>query len=611
MHQLPLVLLSARPWFPPIGRTRDRRMLHPSITIEAMTVQPATVVAGEDAAQRRPDAAEAEARRFGREGLAPALVFLFAVRWGAWAIALIQVGWGHLSDVNTRHEPLLLALTSVQILAGTAYVPFLRPRISRLMRRPWPHARDLVAIGVADVVLSLAVLYFSGGWASPYYQFLVTSLLVPTFLLNRRRSALLLAGFLLAYAGVIATAGNGLDGNWRSSSASDFAGDVIAPVLVVVVVQYLSELTYRLNAQRQQARRALDETAMLYGIAQAVAADDDAEQLVAHTCRALQATGRFDQTAVFSLAGERLRLAAQAGDNPLPTDLPLGETERQALSRADRFVLLRLRGPATSLCLVPVQIEDATWGAIGAGRSEGVVENDVRFVRAVAGQLSLGLTKISLSRQKEELAAQEERTRIAREIHDGIAQSVYMMSLNLEKAADDAKDESKLGTRLAGLVGLAKETLLEVRHYIFDLKPLLSGDQTLATTVRNQVQEFVSVTGLPVDVTVEGPERQVPVAVATALYRITQEALSNVYRHADAGAVTLRLTYAPDAVSLEVGDDGCGFALNEGRAADAGRGLRNIHHRASELGGCAEITSERGRGTRVRVTLPTSGKGET
>ena len=87
----------------------------------------------------------------------------------------------------------------------------------------------------------------------------------------------------------------------------------------------------------------------------------------------------------------------------------------------------------------------------------------MRLMQAVAGQISLGLTKISLNEQKEAVAALEERNRIAREIHDGIAQSIYMLTLNLEKAADKTQDHPELHDRLGRLVSLAKEALLEVR----------------------------------------------------------------------------------------------------------------------------------------------------
>lgn len=420
--------------------------------------------------KRRNPPCGAEARaEAGREGLTGVLPFLFAVRWGAWAIALILITFGDLRDDNTRYEPLLLGLTFAQSLAATLYVPLLRPRVRRAIGSRWEPRDDLIALGLVDVAVVPAVLYFSGGWSTPYYHFAVSSLLVPAFLLGWRRATALLLGFFAAYFAVISTAGEGTDGPWLREDASSLAGILITPLLVVVVVQYLSALTRRLTEQRERAEQALAEN-------------------------------------------------------------------------------------------------------------------------------------VRLQKEHEELAAQEERSRIAREIHDGIAQSIYMLTLNLEKAAEVASGDQKLRERLGKLVGLAKQTLLEVRHYIFDLKPLLSGDVGLTSTIQGQIREFSTVSGLPVRLEVEGEERKVPLAVGSSLYRIAQEALANVYRHGGASAIDVHLAFCADSVSLEVRDNGRGFGVNS--ASTSGRGLRNIHQRAGELGGHVDIASAPGQGTSVRVTLP-------
>jgi len=317
----------------------------------------------------------------GREGLTGVLVFLYAVRWGAWAVALVLVAFGNLPDENTPYEPLLLGLTAAQILAATLYVPLFRPRIRSAIGSRWGPNDDIIALGLIDVAAVVAVLYFSGGWRTPYYHYAVSSLVVPAFLLGWRRTAVLLVGFFGAYFAVISTAGEGTDGPWLREDAGSLAGVLLTPFLVVVVVRYLSGLTRRLSEERERAERALAEN-------------------------------------------------------------------------------------------------------------------------------------VRLQKEREELAAQEERSRIAREIHDGIAQSIYMLSLNLEKAAEVASGDQRLGERLGRLVTLAKETLLEVRHYIFDLKPLLAGDTGLTSTIQGQIREFSTVSGLPVQMEIEGEERRVPLAVA-------------------------------------------------------------------------------------------------
>jgi signal transduction histidine kinase len=207
---------------------------------------------------------------------------------------------------------------------------------------------------------------------------------------------------------------------------------------------------------------------------------------------------------------------------------------------------------------------------------------------------------VRLQQEREELAAAQERSRIAREIHDGVAQSIYMLSLNLEAAADAAAGEPAVGDRLQRLVGLAKQTLLEVRHYIFDLKPLLDGDAGIAAALRNQAREFTAVSGLPVAVQVIGTETPLSPARSAALFRIAQEALANVYRHAAASSASLLLEFREDAVVLEVRDDGAGIPVGVAH----GRGLRNMEQRARDLWGTLVVKQGQDCGTIVRAVLP-------
>ena len=204
--------------------------------------------------------------------------------------------------------------------------------------------------------------------------------------------------------------------------------------------------------------------------------------------------------------------------------------------------------------------------------------------------------------QEAELAAQQERDRIAREIHDGIAQSIYGLSLNLETCADLAERvPDPLREHLQKLVPLAKKTLLETRHYIFDLKPLLSGESDLVGMADNQVKEFQTVAGTPTHLSVEGQPCDVSVAVSSGLYRVMQEALANVLKHARASKVEVALAFEPEGVRLSVQDDGDGFHPDGIRP---GYGLGNMRQRAEELGGRFEMSSVPGQGTSINVTLP-------
>ena len=209
---------------------------------------------------------------------------------------------------------------------------------------------------------------------------------------------------------------------------------------------------------------------------------------------------------------------------------------------------------------------------------------------------------VRLQEQRRELAVENERTRLAREVHDGIAQSLFAVSINLEAVAESTERGSKLRARLDNLTLLARETLLEVRSYIFDLRPLFAGQDGVGAALRKQAQTFSKASGLPVSVEVVGDHQSLAADQGAALYRITQEALSNVFRHSQASRADVRLSFEERSVTLEVSDDGTGL-----ETGGAGRGLQHIRERVKALAGRTEVEATPGRGTMLRVILPRDG----
>lgn len=223
---------------------------------------------------------------------------------------------------------------------------------------------------------------------------------------------------------------------------------------------------------------------------------------------------------------------------------------------------------------------------------------------AVAAEREQAAKNLELQKraQQAELAALEERSRIAREIHDGIAQSIYMLNISLEACVElAARGQENLRDRLQSLVQISKQALLDTRHYIFDLKPLLEGERSVTHMVEHQIQEFQTVTSIPTNVTTTGSEVPLPVVISAGLYRIVQEGLANVFKHAQAAAVNVDLAFNDGTVSLSIRDDGKGF---DSTAQRSGHGLNNMAERAEELGGQIKIASSPGNGTELTMTIP-------
>jgi signal transduction histidine kinase len=203
-------------------------------------------------------------------------------------------------------------------------------------------------------------------------------------------------------------------------------------------------------------------------------------------------------------------------------------------------------------------------------------------------------------------AQEEERRRIARELHDETSQALTALAMGMETVTlGPSLSKEQLQEKLSGLKGLAVQTLDEVHNLIYDLRPSILDDLGLVAGLEWYAENRLQPLGLGVHVEVSGQERRLPSEVETTLFRIGQEAISNVARHAEASNVLLTIHFNENAVSLEVEDDGKGFApAAESSTAPSGWGLLGMRERSALLKGELEIASEPGRGTSVAVRVP-------
>lgn len=207
-------------------------------------------------------------------------------------------------------------------------------------------------------------------------------------------------------------------------------------------------------------------------------------------------------------------------------------------------------------------------------------------------------------------AQEEERRRIARELHDETAQALATLGIYLDTILqlESCVQSPQLDAKLRQARELADRTLNGVRAIIADLRPSLLDDLGLAAAIRWQAQHRLEPAGIRVDLQIRGEGRRLPPAIETALYRIAQEAITNILKYAGASYVEIDLDLSrSDVIAARIEDNGRGFDLtviSPSTQTGQGVGLFGMQERANLVGGKLYIDSAPGEGTEVRITIP-------
>ena len=238
--------------------------------------------------------------------------------------------------------------------------------------------------------------------------------------------------------------------------------------------------------------------------------------------------------------------------------------------------------------------------------------DELQLLSTIAYQVGIAIERARLAEETTRLARVEERARIAREIHDTLAQGLTAIALHVESAMRHIESHpARARERLSRALATAQDSLEEARRSVLDLRPppSLIG-RPLAEALRALAREFTSETGIRVRVRAS-PDRSLasgaaaPPALETELYRIAREALVNVRRHSKATETTITLSAQRGRVRVSIHDNGIGF--DPLAVSEQSYGIRGMRERAKLLGGQLRITSRPGRGTTVTVTAPLPG----
>jgi len=251
---------------------------------------------------------------------------------------------------------------------------------------------------------------------------------------------------------------------------------------------------------------------------------------------------------------------------------------------------------------------------VGFGDAERLTAVELELLDEIGRQVALGMERLRLQGrvqdQQNEMAVVAERNRIARDMHDGLVQYVYALGLQLEHARDlVSTDPPAVAPLLTGAIEQTNHVLSEMRTFIYQMRPIIMKEKEIGQWVVDLCRQFQQATGIVVKAKVgESAGQELSPEISIALFRIIQEALSNIYKHAQAKSASLVLDFGAASVRLQIEDDGHGF-LVEQRPAPAmarGRGLANMEERVRDLGAQLRLNSTPGRGTRLEAEFPYS-----
>jgi len=517
--------------------------------------------------------------------------------------------------------------------------------------------RDIAIYGT-DVIICGLVMYFSAivgtppfGDGSPFYRYGFSSIFAAAFAYRYRGGLAAAIGYdLFVVLGLFFPPP--MAHLPYTLTPQELLGSILDAPLIAILTAYMTTLLNSLTRLKRREQDSVRRQRSLLRVSETlVAGASNIEQLLLQSVKQIRQGGHFEYIIIAMISyGEnpdhshpQIETTVESGQveaSPAKTSKDVIHQVAQSGEKLIKFEPQHREDQVASIGLarlyLPFKKEDQVYMVIGAemSRKTPLEERQENFLIIVGTQLMMALENMLLTEQAADLAAAAERGRIAREIHDGIAQLIYMLSLSsetcvalLRRISDTSAEESLLlapvGERLDKLVTISKQALWETRHYMFTLKPLMSGSTTLTQMLTNQLREFEAISGLSTHLEVQGVElssngdqrysRKIA-QVGTAIFRITQEALTNSYKHADATQVTVYLQYLTQYIEVQIIDDGKGLHTNtDGHALRfdggqeriySGHGVRGMRERAEELGGTFEIKPGQEGGISVQARIP-------
>ncbi len=414
-------------------------------------------------------------------------------------------------------------------------------------------------------------------------------------------------------------------GDQRSGVVSAFLqpGSAPSPEQVQLVSIISAEITSALEGARLRAR----QMATLYAVDQATQERRSLDGLLAAVLRTtVKGWGAQAGAILLAASDDSWTIRAQEGmervqattDRSLTLNAPAFDLALRLAERAraagQTIVLQERDGRDTlaSVAVVLLQAEGETLGALFLASSQpGYFKPaQIELLKAVGSQIALAVRNAQLYLQLRQTAVLEERYRLSREMHDGVAQTLGYLGMQAERLQRKVErgQTAALAEELQELRRVIAEAYLDVRETIDGLRLTVDQPGGFLGALQAHVEDFTRRSGLPVDCSGVDAPPDLPPDVALHLLRITQEALANVRRHANAKQVWVSLQRANGQLELTIADDGTGFdpTLSPDRSHV---GLASMRERVRSLDGQLTLATSPGQGTRVTVRVPLAANG--
>ncbi len=256
--------------------------------------------------------------------------------------------------------------------------------------------------------------------------------------------------------------------------------------------------------------------------------------------------------------------------------------------------------------VIPLRLGDQVIGTLDvhSAKVNAFTEEDLLVIQSLGDQIAIAIENARLYNRSRELAVLEERTRLARELHDSVTQSLYSLVLLAEgwRRMVNEGDRTQIQDYLRRIGEISQQSLKEMRLLIHELHPPVLEREGLVGALRQRIDSVEKRVGIEARVLME-ELIELPDLVEEGLYRIAQEALNNALKHAESSTIIVRIRPEGAKIVLEITDNGIGFDL-EAAQYGGGIGLRSMQERARQMGGDLSILSAPGKGTTVRATVP-------